>query len=357
MQRNDVENLRLWLIFLVSGFALLSLLIIFVPITQQFIHHFIEPKAEELQITATAFGGLLLVINAYYSAKRAEAMDKTAIAAAETLEIGRKNAELTEERLITERFSQSVEQLVNENIAVRIGGIYSLERIAKDSRKDCWTILEILTAFVREKASLVEKKAEDTALQQNNGSTVKKEEDEKLLLKLRIDIQAALTVIGRLNGKAQEENQRIDLHNTDLRGADLHGANLQEANLRNANLQGAILSGVNLQKANLRNANLQNAKLFRANLQGTNLIDANLQGADLDLANLQEAELWKTQLQKARLKSANLQEAKLPGARLQGANLSEVENLEAQQIELADGDSTTALPDNIKAPAHWMPTN
>ncbi|HEY9710591.1 MAG TPA: hypothetical protein V6D48_20445 [Oculatellaceae cyanobacterium] len=88
MQRNDVENLRLWLIFLVSGFALLSLLIIFVPITQQFIHHFIEPKAEELQITATAFGGLLLIINAYYSAKRAEAMDKTAIAAAETLEIG-----------------------------------------------------------------------------------------------------------------------------------------------------------------------------------------------------------------------------------------------------------------------------
>ena len=226
-----------------SGFALLSLLIIFVPITQQFIHHFIEPKAEELQITATAFGGLLLVINAYYSAKRAEAMDKTAIAAAETLEIGRKNAELTKERLITERFSQSVEQLVNENIAVRIGGIYSLERIAKDSRKDCWTIL-------------------------------------------------------------------------------------------------------------VRNTNLQNAKLFRANLQGANLIDANLQGADLDLANLQEAELWKTMLQGARLKSANLQEAKL-----QGTNLREVENLEAQQIELADGDSTTALPDNIKAPAHWMPVS
>lgn len=106
MQRNDVENLRLWLIFLVSGFLVLSLLIIFVPLAQQFIHLFIEPQAEELQITATAFGGLLLVVNAYYSAKRAEAMDKTAIAAAETLEIGRKNAELTEERLITERFSQ-----------------------------------------------------------------------------------------------------------------------------------------------------------------------------------------------------------------------------------------------------------
>lgn len=354
MQRNDTENLKLWLIFLVSGFVFLSLLIIFVPIVQELIHHFIEPQTEELQITATAFGGLLLVINAYYAAKRAEAMDKTAIAAAETLEISRKNAELTEDRLITERFSRAVEQLVNDNIAVRLGGIYSLERIAKDSKKDGLTILEILTAFVRENADFKERSSAHLEAESNNGKTGKKVGEEKLLSTLKIDVQAALTVIGRLNEKNEEENQRLDLHSTDLRGADLHGASLQGVNFINANLQGANLNGANLQKVNLRNANLQNAKLFRVNLQGANLIDANLQGADLDLANLREAEIWKTQLQGARLRAANLQGAKLPGAKLQGANLSGVENLEAQQIELAEGDRTTALPDNIKVPAHWM---
>ncbi|MCA1994464.1 MAG: hypothetical protein LDL41_20820, partial [Coleofasciculus sp. S288] len=186
MQRNDTESLKLWLIFLVSGFVLLSLLIIFVPIVQELIHRFIEPQTQELQITATAFGGLLLVINAYYAAKRAEAMDKTAIAAAETLEISRKNAELTEDRLITERFSRAVEQLVNDNIAVRLGGIYSLERIAKDSKKDGMTILEILTAFVRENADFKERSLDHRESESNNGKMGKKVGEEKPLSTLQI---------------------------------------------------------------------------------------------------------------------------------------------------------------------------
>jgi hypothetical protein len=31
------------------------------------------------------------------------------------------------------------------------GGIYSLERISKESPDDYWTVMEILTAFVRER--------------------------------------------------------------------------------------------------------------------------------------------------------------------------------------------------------------
>jgi hypothetical protein len=33
----------------------------------------------------------------------------------------------------------------------RLGGIYALERIAKDSEADHWPIMEILTAYVRKK--------------------------------------------------------------------------------------------------------------------------------------------------------------------------------------------------------------
>ncbi len=36
------------------------------------------------------------------------------------------------------------------NLEVRLGGIYALERIARDSPKDHWTIMEVLTAYVRE---------------------------------------------------------------------------------------------------------------------------------------------------------------------------------------------------------------
>jgi hypothetical protein len=35
---------------------------------------------------------------------------------------------------------------------VRLGGIYSLERISKESPDDYWTVMETLTAFLRERS-------------------------------------------------------------------------------------------------------------------------------------------------------------------------------------------------------------
>ncbi len=57
--------------------------------------------------------------------------------------------QLTQQRLITERFSKAVEQIGSGKEEVVIGGIYSLERIAKDSPKDQWTIMEVLTSYIR----------------------------------------------------------------------------------------------------------------------------------------------------------------------------------------------------------------
>src|SRR5690349_5878609 len=56
------------------------------------------------------------------------------------------------QRRITESFSKAVEQLGNDKLELRIGGIYTLERISKESPDDYWTVMETLTAFVRERA-------------------------------------------------------------------------------------------------------------------------------------------------------------------------------------------------------------
>ncbi len=76
-----------------------------------------------------------------------------------------RNLRVTQERLdvdresqITGRFTQAIGQLGAElkdgrpNLEVRLGGIYALERIARDSPRDHWTIMEVLTAYVRENA-------------------------------------------------------------------------------------------------------------------------------------------------------------------------------------------------------------
>jgi hypothetical protein len=52
---------------------------------------------------------------------------------------------------ITERFTRAIDQLGSDRLDVRLGGIYGLARIAKDSAPDRATIIEILSAFVRER--------------------------------------------------------------------------------------------------------------------------------------------------------------------------------------------------------------
>ncbi|MEH2069560.1 MAG: hypothetical protein V7K47_15585 [Nostoc sp.] len=100
-----------------------------------------------LTTTGTIFAGIAVFINAFYAAKRWEAMDKSAEAALQ-------NAQAAQDKQITERFAKAIEQLGNEKIETRLGAIYTLERIAKDSKDDRWTIMEVLTAFVRENAPL-----------------------------------------------------------------------------------------------------------------------------------------------------------------------------------------------------------
>ncbi len=236
---------------------------------------------------------------------------------------------LTQERLVTDRFAKAVEQIGSkEEEEVVIGGIYSLERIAKDSPKDQWTIMEVLTAFVRKNSPIP---AETKKLEERS------EEKLKALEKLDpvdIQIQAALTVIGRRDGKRdytsdegpEANTKRLDLSNSNLIGADLSGADLSSADLSRAILYRADLSGADLDSANLDRADLSRAILYRADLSGADLDSANLDRAILDSADLRSAFLDRAILDRAILdrailSSADLDSADLSSAYLGGADL------------------------------------
>jgi len=46
-------------------------------------------------------------------------------------------------------YAQAIEQLASDTLVVRLGGIYSLERIANVSARDHPMVMEVLSAFVR----------------------------------------------------------------------------------------------------------------------------------------------------------------------------------------------------------------
>ena len=64
--------------------------------------------------------------------------------------LSRRTFELTEQGQVTDRYTKAIEQLGSDKLDVRIGGIYALERVARDSARDHPTVMEVLTAFIRE---------------------------------------------------------------------------------------------------------------------------------------------------------------------------------------------------------------
>jgi len=264
-------------------------------------------------------------------------------------------ASLRDDWRITGLLSEAAKQLGDDRLAVRLGGIYALERIARDSKKDHWTVMEVLCAYVREK-SQVRWEAEAST-----GPAA--------------DIQAILTVLGRRAADLDPEHQRLDLSGTNLSGADLVRANLCEAklvgailsnadlflaNLDEADLTEAVLSGAKLEGTSLRKAtlvgeaDLSEANLCRAFLEGANLTSANLSSANLSDADLKLAALTDANLIRTNLIGANLHGVGLSDADLSGADLHEVKNLLQLQIDAARGDAWTRLPPHLKRPAHWL---
>jgi len=211
--------------------------------------------------------------------------------------------QINTDRLVTDRFAKAVEQLGSQDIHVRLGGIYSLERIAKDSPKDHWTVMEVLTAYVRNKSPLPKGWLETPIGQR------------KPLPSVTTDVQSALTVIGRREVKNDPEGKALDLSRSNLSGADLRGAKLDGANLNSAYIA----------RADLLLAHLNSAHLSIADLTGANLIGADLRGTDLLLAKLDGAHL----------SIADLRGAFLGGADLGGADLGGARGIPPEQIKQA----------------------
>ena len=136
---------------------------------------------------------------------------------------------------------------------MRVGGIYALDRIARDSARDHPTVMEMLTAFIRENSH-------EQRPQPDPGSKERFR---------RRDIQAAVDVVGRREVKH-------DIRRIHLARAHLMGANLRAADLAGANLIRVYLDRAHLRGANLTDANLTGAKLLRADLIGADLTRTDL---------------------------------------------------------------------------------
>ena len=188
------------------------------------LEYYISPAdSKERKDSALLFvqtmGVIALLLGGYLTFRRVRAAEDT--------------VRIAEEGQITERFTRAIDQLGSDKLPVCLGGIYALERIAKGSEQDHWPIMEVLTAYIRDRASVSdEEKVKEDVKDEGRPSP-----------KVASDIQAILTVIGRRRELWRRlETERLDLAEASLAGSDLFRAHLEKAFLIRAHLAGRTSS-------------------------------------------------------------------------------------------------------------------
>jgi hypothetical protein len=209
---------------------------------------------------------------------------------------------IAREGQITGRFTRAIEHLGSENLDVRLGGIYALERLALNSPADRSSVTTILGAFVRGHAPW--------HVGSSDGPTHPAPIDDQLpwLTHRAVDVQTAMHVLARRPGHPDEP--QLFLSRTDLRRMQLSDARLADTYLRHANLSRSWIPDAHLEHGHMEDVDLR---------------QANLRGAHLDHADLRHAHLQDADLRDATLRYADLRGADLTHARLDGADVTDIQ--------------------------------
>jgi len=213
--------------------------------------------------------------------------------------------DLSRQGQITDRFTKAIDQLGASSdgkpkLEVRLGGIFALERIARDSERDHQVIMEVLATYVRQNSS---PRQVPGAKEQHDPPP------------LQADTQAIMNVFGRRDPKYDSEF------------IDLTKAYLYRAHLAGSRVPWGLFGGADLRDAYCLEADFRNANFTAADLRFAHLEDANLSHAQF--------------------RNAHLAEASLEGADLSDADLTQ------WQLDGTSGDDRTKLPERLKRPASW----
>ena len=233
--------------------------------------------------------------------------------------LAQRQAEIADRTLLDERYERGITALGSENLAVRLGGIYALQKLAQEHPSLYHIqVMKSFCAFVRHPI-------------QDGSSLVTEYAHLEPIRRLREDIQAIVTIIGNRSDECVRIEQReayvLDLSRAFLQHLWLERGNLASAKLGRADLTNAYLLGTDFLGTDLSNCELDYAQVSGAtlafgDLSGARLYYSNLSSAKLAQANLSDAVLVRVNLAGAGMNSVNLSGASLLGTDLTAADLS-----------------------------------
>jgi uncharacterized protein YjbI with pentapeptide repeats len=200
-----------------------------------------------------------------------------ALAVVATLFFTSQQIATTREGQVTDRLGRAIQHMGSGDTVQMVGGIYELDRVARESPTDRAAAVQVLAAFVRTHAPV-----RDTALFEAHS---------KSLVKPRPEIAAALTVLRRWSwSPGGAGNYRVDLSKTELAQVDLASADLHDADFTGAHISGdlrrVVLDDAAMDAVLLYDFSLDSASLKRIRLRDANLCFGSMRSTALDSASL-----------------------------------------------------------------------
>jgi hypothetical protein len=248
-----------------------------------------------LQIQLLAFTGIVAAPFAIWrlviSHSQARSARRSAKAAQEQASVAQEQKRIAQEVATTNAFTKAVELLgatreikamedetdaagkptgntaaiskTVPNLEVRLGAIYALERLARaPDSSDHWVIMETLCAYIRENGSRREKEPETVKQVLALPDDQRSDDHRKTLAEWKkrdkppVDVQAALTVIGRRR-KPDQEQAEIKKH-------QVKGGWQSDANLAfRLDLRGAILRRAEMERLDFQYARFDDGLMER----------------------------------------------------------------------------------------------
>jgi hypothetical protein len=109
-------------------------------------HELFELENEARRTFAQILGGLLLLFSLYFTWDNFK----------QTQESTQRSIAVAREGQITDRFNKAIAQLDEEKLQIRLGGVYALERISRESETDRRAVVGVLLAHLHQKIHIAQ---------------------------------------------------------------------------------------------------------------------------------------------------------------------------------------------------------
>lgn len=240
--------------------------------------------------------------------------------------------QLTKERQLAERYFEAIRLLSPEkNMFTRVGVLYDLENISKDSEKLHPAIVNYSTLFIGEQSKVVRKDNEQRLFRLKEEEcrrlkeTTSAECQPIIVLPQEVcafigaeqfmDIIVAARIVHKRDLKTMSSDYVPDLRHglfnqVDFEGGQLAGANFENACLDKADFSGSILTGAIFRETSVADANFKGANLKNTDLTGM----INLTAEQIAVASIDEKTIVRPELEPAkreRIQTIKKEESKI----------------------------------------------